>query len=68
MSKELRIGAKLDMSQDFTCHECGPIYEMRCPKCHDRVRVATGQWWDEVCSCGIQWTLETDAVGVRYDR
>ena len=42
-------------------------FEAICPKCGDRIFLATNQWWRSTCMCGIEWKLEISATGKQID-
>ena len=58
-------GEEVITTADFIEHgsDCGAIFEMTCPECGDRIRLAESGWWDTTCECGIKWELEIYAVG-----
>jgi hypothetical protein len=43
--------------------DAGEVYEGFCPKCGDKVRVATNGWNETVCSCGLNWTITLELIG-----
>ena len=43
--------------------ECGDSFEGFCPKCHEKLSVATSQYWETKCSCGYEWKLVLKIIG-----
>jgi len=45
--------------------DCGVIFEVICPICGDRIKVADHGWWDTKCECGYKWDLVVYAEGYK---
>jgi len=37
--------------------DAGNYFEVRCPECHELIRVAAMPWWDTHCKCGYNWQV-----------
>jgi hypothetical protein len=46
----------------------GPVFRMRCPKCHDVLMLCEHSIREEICDCGINWELHIDAIGIRVKK
>jgi len=55
----------IDITLDFISSggDAGEVFEGICPECNAIIRVATNQWWKEICECGRSWNLHIFATG-----
>ena len=47
--------------------EAGTIYKITCPECRGVVEWAPYKWWDSICDCGFQWTIDIVGKGYKYE-
>ena len=48
--------------------DAGLGFTARCPDCGDTcINVAEHQWWESICSCGLNWRLSISVVAEKEE-